>query len=93
MLIKCALLPWEGTDEEGGKEDKHIKHWKEDWEFAVDVGALCHGLLADKFQMLLKDERIVRNLDRLASLTTDVRTIYKPFVCPPLPLSSFHKMG
>ncbi|WRT70018.1 uncharacterized protein IL334_007011 [Kwoniella shivajii] len=44
------------------------KIWYEDWQFAVE--------------MLLGEERIKRNLDRLVGLTTDVRTLYRPFILP-----------
>lgn len=30
--------------------------------------------------MLLKQDKIIRHFDRLSSLTTDVRNLYRPFV-------------
>ncbi|WWD03936.1 hypothetical protein V865_001994 [Kwoniella europaea PYCC6329] len=56
-----------------GKENEDDR-WKGDWQFAI--------------QMLLKVDRIKRNLDRLTGLTTDVRNLYRPFILPVLSVLS-----
>ncbi|KAK4684451.1 origin recognition complex subunit 4, partial [Tremellales sp. Uapishka_1] len=66
-VLQRALVPWE-QDAEGSKEDRAVQKWKGDWVFAVD--------------MLLDHERIVRAFDRLAGLSTDVRSVYRPFIVP-----------
>ena len=42
-----------------------------------ELWRLCIRLIT---QMLLNQEKIVRNLDRMAGLTTDVRILHRPFV-------------
>ncbi|KAK6909121.1 hypothetical protein I203_103136 [Kwoniella mangroviensis CBS 8507] len=56
-----------------GKENEEDR-WKGDWQFAI--------------QMLLKVDRMKRNLDRLTGLTTDVRNLYRPFILPVLSVLS-----
>ncbi|WVQ82514.1 hypothetical protein IAT38_004643 [Cryptococcus sp. DSM 104549] len=48
--------------------DKELEEWRTDWEISVET--------------LLSEDRIVRNLDRLTGLTTDVRILYRPFIIP-----------
>ncbi|WVW86384.1 hypothetical protein I302_108430 [Kwoniella bestiolae CBS 10118] len=59
---------------EGQAEEMEEDRWKGDWQFAVE--------------MLLDEERIKRNLDRLTGLTTDVRNLYRPFILPVLSVLS-----
>ncbi|WVF67323.1 hypothetical protein IAT40_002074 [Kwoniella sp. CBS 6097] len=70
-LLRSVLLPAEDTNVlpiNESREARVMQRWKEDWEFAVD--------------MLLDDERVKRRLERMAGLTTDVRTLYRPFILP-----------
>lgn len=53
---------------EEGEVDDEVGKWKGDWEYSVDE--------------ILRKPTIQRNFDRLASLTTDVRNIYRPFIEP-----------
>ncbi|OWT36056.1 origin recognition complex subunit 4 [Cryptococcus neoformans Bt1] len=53
---------------EEGEVDDEVGKWKGDWEYSVDE--------------ILRKPTIERNFDRLASLTTDVRNIYRPFIEP-----------
>ncbi|KAK8853413.1 hypothetical protein IAR55_004119 [Kwoniella newhampshirensis] len=74
QVIKQALIPWDVDDkgkdnkEEIVQEDKEVRRWKQDWQFAVEL--------------LLDEARIQRNLDRMTGLTTDVRNLYRPFIVP-----------
>ncbi|WWD19842.1 hypothetical protein CI109_104309 [Kwoniella shandongensis] len=65
-VLRRALIPWD--DEETTTDDRAVRKWKGDWQFAVET--------------LLEDDRIKRNLDRLTGLTTDVRNLYRPFIVP-----------
>lgn len=49
-------------------KDKGMRQWQEDWAFAVD--------------MLLEHDTVSGHLERLASLTTDMRLLYRPFIAP-----------
>jgi origin recognition complex subunit 4 len=93
VLTKRALLPWldplpvsssESADD-GKGDDRETERWKSDWAFAIDVSASAQQIsgarVADR-QMLLKQDKVVRHFDRLTSLTTDVRNLYRPFVRP-----------
>jgi len=85
-VMKHALVPWEYTSAEAGKEGREAKKWKGDWQFAVEVrgpSIVCPVRGLTRLKMLLEHEKVVRTLDRLCGLTTDVRTVYRPFVSRP----------
>ncbi|WVQ94919.1 hypothetical protein IAU59_002005 [Kwoniella sp. CBS 9459] len=70
-LLSSVLLPVvdpAAIPNDGSRDAKVLQRWMEDWEFAVN--------------MLLEDQRIRRRLERMAGLTTDVRTIFRPFILP-----------
>ncbi|RSH91480.1 hypothetical protein EHS25_009779 [Saitozyma podzolica] len=74
-LMRKVLVPWEPSGRTANAvpsaikaESKETRKWMIDWSFAVD--------------MLLEHEKVVRYLDRLCGLTTDVRNLYRPFIVP-----------
>ncbi|OCF43731.1 hypothetical protein I317_02484 [Kwoniella heveanensis CBS 569] len=70
-LLRSVLSPADCPDaghDDRSREAKMMQRWKEDWDFAV--------------QMLLDDSRVKRRLERMAGLTTDVRTLFRPFILP-----------
>ena len=81
-LLRNALLPWTIPTNKESPKGKEVQRWVSDWQFAVEVSRpsseMRLGLISD--QTLLDQEKVAVQLDRLASLTTDVRILYKPFV-------------
>ncbi|GFZ51043.1 hypothetical protein JCM24511_08801 [Saitozyma sp. JCM 24511] len=75
-LMRKVLVPWEPSGRTANTavssavkaESKETRKWMIDWSFAVD--------------MLLEHEKVVRYLDRLCGLTTDIRNLYRPFIVP-----------
>ncbi|ORY31628.1 origin recognition complex subunit 4 C-terminus-domain-containing protein, partial [Naematelia encephala] len=67
-LLRKGLVPWDGQESATEKEDKAVRTWKDDWQFAIET--------------LLEHEKIGRYLDRLTGLSTDVRNLYRPFIKP-----------
>jgi len=82
-VLKCALIPWEYAPgrQASDEEDTALQDWKSDWQFAIEVSFFSSTVdRALTLQTLLNHDRVKRHLDRLTSLTTDVRILFKPFV-------------
>ncbi|ORX39453.1 origin recognition complex subunit 4 C-terminus-domain-containing protein [Kockovaella imperatae] len=67
-LLNRALVPWEWDAKQDSAEPdaKALQLWKDDWQYGIET--------------LLDQPKVVKYLDRLTGLTTDVRILYKPFV-------------
>ena len=83
QLLRRALIPWEYSVDLPGDSTKAVADWKGDWQFAIDVRATMNQSITADWQFLLDHVKIVKALDRLCSLTTDVRVLFRPFVSLP----------